>query len=58
MKRLDQIPPVKKSERPFIGRRFLRWSKYWEKCKDPEKRKILFKQACILGEMLEKELER
>lgn len=48
--------PVKKSEHSFIGRVFLRFSKYWMSCKDPKKRKELFKQAQTLGEMLEQEV--
>lgn len=47
--------PVKKSEHSFIGRVFLRWSKYWMNCKDTEQKKKLFRQAQTLGELLEKE---
>ena len=47
--------PIKKSEHSFIGRVFLRWSKYWMNCKDADKKKELFKQAQTLGELLEKE---
>lgn len=47
--------PIKKSEHSYIGRQFLRWSKYWMNCKDPKKRQELFKQARLLGEMLEAE---
>ena len=50
--------PVKKSERSFIGRTFLRWSKYWMACKDPKKREQYMKQAIKLGEMLENELSK
>ena len=56
MKTLDQIPPVKKSERSFTARNFLRWSKYWMACKDKQKQERLFRQAQILGEWLEKEI--
>lgn len=55
MKTLDQIPPVKKAEFSFTARQFLRWSKYWMACKDKQKQERLFKQARILGELLERE---
>lgn len=48
--------PIKKSERSHIGRQFLRWSKYWMNCKDPQKRDQYMKQTIKLGEMLEAEL--
>lgn len=50
---LDKTKPVKPLERPYIGRVFLRWSKYWMNCKDSDKRKEYFKQASILGQLLE-----
>lgn len=53
---LDEIPPQKADERTHIERQFLRWSKYWEKCPDPKKREELFKQANILGHMVEQRL--
>lgn len=56
MTTLDQIPPQKKTECSYIGRQFLRWNKYWIKCKDPKKRDQYMKQAAKLGEMLEAEL--
>lgn len=58
VKYLDEIPPVKPLERPYAGRIFLRFSKYWIACKDPKRRKELFKQAEILGHRLEEELLR
>ena len=53
---LDDIPPRKKDERTYIERQFLRWSKYWVACKNPEKRKELFEQANRLGYMVENQL--
>ena len=56
MQTLDQIPLVKKQERSHTARQFLRWNKYWMNCKDPKMREAYFKQANILGHMLEEEL--
>lgn len=58
MKTLDQIPPVKRSEHTHIQRMFLKWHRYWLKCKDPIKRKRLFEQTMVLGNLVGKELEK
>ena len=56
MQKLDDLDPVKKSERTHIQRQFIKWNKYWITCKDEKKKAEYFKQANKLGAMIEQEL--
>lgn len=48
---------VKKGERTYIQRQYIRWSKYWLYCKDPKKKNVLFKQSVSVGDMMLKEMQ-
>lgn len=52
----DEIKPVKPGERTHIQRQFIKWSKYWSRCKIQKNRERYFDQTTMLGKMVEREL--